>query len=381
MISEGLYRPGTVSLLGGGQLGKMFIMEAMRYDLRVRILDPDPNCPCAAYAHEFVCGSLMDEETVFNFCSPGFPVTIEIEHVNVKALQRIKDLGIMVLPDPQLLEMIQDKGLQKEFYRSNHIPTAGFFMVDDPSDHNPAENAFPFVQKTRTGGYDGRGVQIIKNASEWPQNALQGKSIIEEAVAVDKELGVMVASDGRGNFEIYEPVEMVFDPVANLVDYLVYPAQIDEKLQKEAKQLSLDLARAMNLKGLLAVELFLTQSGQLLVNEVAPRTHNSGHAGIEASITSQFEQQVRIICGLPLGNTAMLFPAAMINLLGPPGKSGEPCYENLDTIAGIPGVYVHLYGKQQMKPGRKMGHITLIENDGEDIRKKTARIKAMLNPV
>jgi 5-(carboxyamino)imidazole ribonucleotide synthase len=373
------YKPGIISLLGGGQLGKMFIAEAMRYDLKVRVLDPDPDCPCAAYAHEFVCGSLLDEETVLNFCKPGFPVTIEIEHVNVQALKKLKNDGLMVVPDPDVLEMIQDKGSQKLFYLKNNIPTAGFKIIDEPLSFVPEESAFPFVQKTRMGGYDGKGVQVIKTSSEWPQNAMEGRSIIENTVEIKKELGVLVASDGKGRFEIYEPVEMVFDPEANLVDYLVFPAQLEHNVLESAKGLALLVAQSIKLKGLLAVELFLDTSNQLLVNEIAPRTHNSGHAGIEASLTSQFEQHARIMAGLPLGASQMLFPTAMINLLGPPGYTGEPIYPNLAVVAEIPGVYIHLYGKKQMKPGRKMGHITLLAIGSEDIYVKVNRVKDILS--
>jgi len=373
------YQPGWVSMLGGGQLGKMFIAEAMRYDLKVRVLDPDPNCPCASYAHEFVCGSFQDEETVLRFCEPGHPVTIEIEHVNIEALKALKAKGIKVVPDPEILEMIQDKGLQKLFYQKNQIPTAPFELVEVPQTFTPQKNAFPFVQKTRKGGYDGKGVLLVKSAPEWPQNALNGPSVIESLVSIKKELGVLVASDGSGDYKVYEPVEMVFDQEANLVDYLVYPSSLDATILDRAKSLALKLSQSLNLCGLLAVEMFLTSDNELLVNEVAPRTHNSGHAGIEAAITSQFEQHVRVMAGLPPGDPTMLFSTAMINLFGEPGYMGPPKYKGLKELARIPGIYIHLYGKKEMKPGRKMGHLTLIALPNENILEKVFMVKKMIS--
>lgn len=374
------YSPGWVSLLGGGQLGKMFIAEAMRYDLKVRVLDPDPNCPCAPYAHEFVCGSFLDEPTVLHFCEPGYPVTIEIEHVNIEALKKLQSKGIKVVPEPEVLALIQDKGFQKEFYQKNQIPTSPFVLIDNPQDYNPPQNAFPFVQKTRKGGYDGKGVLVVKSSAQWPKNALAGPSVIEEMIAIKNELGILVASDGTGGFKVYEPVEMVFNQEANLVDYLVYPSALDQSILDKAKALALHVAQSLPVTGMLAVELFLTESDELLVNEIAPRTHNSGHAGIEASLTSQFEQHVRIMAGLPLGETTMLFPAAMINILGSDGYQGSPAYKNLPELTTLPGVFFHLYGKKEMKPGRKMGHVTLIALEKENIREKVLQIKQLLGP-
>jgi len=375
---ENIYKPGIISMLGGGQLGKMFIAEAMRLDLKVRVLDPDPACPCAPYAHEFVCGSLTDYETVLNFCAPGYPVTIEIENVNVASLRSLKKMGVKVVPDPELLEMVQDKGLQKQFYLNNRFPTSNFELVESAQVYVRGELAFPFVQKTRKGGYDGKGVLIVKSPSEWPKKALYGPSIIEDAVKIKAELGVLVVGDGKGDYKIYEPVEMVFDNRANLVDYLLFPSTQPEFLKEEAKRLALSLAQKLNLVGLLAVELFVTENDEILINEIAPRTHNSGHAGIEASVTSQFEQHVRIMAELPLGSPLMLYDSAMINLLGKDGYVGVPQYKNLDKIAAIPGVYIHLYGKSQMKPDRKMGHITLIALNHENIHEKISKVKLLL---
>jgi 5-(carboxyamino)imidazole ribonucleotide synthase len=347
----------TLGILGGGQLGRMMVEAASPLNLKIKILDPNPEAPCANMEVDFVVGDFNDEETVYAWGQDCERITIEIEHVNIAALKRLRDEGTVVYPQPEILEMIQDKGLQKQFYATHDIATSDFEVVENAQDDSRI--AVPCVQKLRTGGYDGKGVAVLQTAQD-KENAMPGPSVLEPLVDIEKEIAVIVARDEQGNIETYDPVEMIFDPVANLVTRLAAPANITQKQSAQATELATALMQKLEMVGILAVELFLTKDGQLMVNEVAPRAHNSGHHTIEACVTSQFEQLVRCVMGLPLGQTRLKEPAVMLNLLGEPGHTGVAQYIGMHEALALPGVSVHLYNKKDTKPMRKMGHVTIV---------------------
>lgn len=356
-----MHQRPIIALLGGGQLGRMFIENALRYDARVHVLDPDPQCPCADIAERFVRGSFADHDTVLRFVHDADVVGIEIEHVSVSALDAARAMGKRVIPDPAVLRTIQDKGAQKLFYRDHGIPTAPFMLVDGRAALLAAPPILPAFLKARTGGYDGKGVMALRGPADLPI-AFEGPSVVEQQVAVALELAVLVVRDKAGNTVTYEPVEMVFDPRYNLVDHLRAPARLEVGILERARQLAVRVADAFNAPGLYAVELFLTTDGALLVNETAPRAHNSGHHTIEACASSQFDQLLRLYLGLPIGDARLRAHAAMVNLVGEGGR-GEPVLDGLSDIVHVPGAFVHLYGKRETRDGRKMGHVTLLADD------------------
>ncbi|WP_300662867.1 5-(carboxyamino)imidazole ribonucleotide synthase [Fluviicola sp.] len=347
-----------IGMLGGGQLGRMFIQEALNYDVHVHCLDPDHDAPCKHLATSFQQGSLQDFDTVLAFGSDKDVVTVEIEHVNVEALKALEDKGIKVFPQPSVLAIVQDKGLQKEFYQTNNLPTADFTLVSGKEELLSKNIPFPYVLKWRKGGYDGKGVQIIKSASDL-ENLVDTPYVIEQLVPFTKELSVIVARNEKGERVVYPTVECEFNPVANLVEFLFSPAEISEEVEKNAREIALHVIESLDMVGILAVELFLTADNHILINEIAPRPHNSGHHTIECCYTSQFEQHLRSIVNAPLGSTKLITPGVMINLLGEPGYEGIAKYENLEKVIAQEGVSVHLYGKQNTKPFRKMGHVTI----------------------
>jgi 5-(carboxyamino)imidazole ribonucleotide synthase len=353
----------VIALLGGGQLGRMFIENALRYDARVQVLDPDAHAPCAGLAHQFTQGSFADKETVLAFAADADVVGIEIEHVSVEALEELERQGRTVIPAPQVLRTIQDKGLQKEFYQRHGIPTAPFALIDGPARIREHAQLLPGFLKARTGGYDGKGVMPIRTLED-VDKAFDGPCVLEMQADIDMELAVLVVRSARGSQVAYDPVEMVFDPRYNLVDHLRAPARIDARLAEEARKLAMRVAEAFDAPGLYAVELFLTKAGELWVNETAPRAHNSGHHTIEACASSQFDQLLRLYMGWPLGDTRLRGHAAMINLVGEQG-SGPVQVKGLDDVLHVPGTFLHLYGKQETRTGRKMGHVTAIAQDHE----------------
>jgi 5-(carboxyamino)imidazole ribonucleotide synthase len=365
-------------LLGGGQLGRMFMQEAINLNLEVKILDPDPMAPCSKFCNEFVVGNLMDEETVYAFGKDCDWLSIEIEHVNVNALKRLKNEGVRIVPDPELLEIVQDKGHQKNLYKTLKLPSPAYVLIENKAELNTARQTFPFVQKLRKGGYDGKGVQVIRNRADWEEKGWDAPSVIEEMASIEKELAVIVARDSFGGMSVYEPVGMDFNPKANLVEVLHYPSGLPEEVNQKAKALAQNLAGSILKEGLLAVEMFLTSTGELLINEIAPRTHNSGHHTIEASLTSQFAQHARIMAGMPVGDGLMTSPAAMLNILGEPGFSGPAKYTGLEKALAIPGVYVNLYGKAITKPMRKMGHLTVLAKDWVSLNQKIVQVKGLI---
>lgn len=356
-----------IGMLGGGQLGRMFIQEALNYDVHVHCLDPDSDAPCKHLATSFQHGSLQDYDTVLQFGLDKDVVTVEIEHVNVQALHELENRGIKVFPQPAVLAIVQDKGLQKEFYQKNGLPTADFNLISSKEELLSKNLPFPYVLKWRKGGYDGKGVQIIKSEADL-ENLIDTPYLIEQLVPFTKELAVIVARNENGESVVYPTVECEFSPEINLVEFLFAPADISEEVEKEAREIALKVIQSLNMVGILAVEFFLTRENQLLINEIAPRPHNSGHHTIECCYTSQFEQHLRSIVNSPLGSTKLITPGVMINLLGEPGFEGIAKYENLEQVIAQEGVSVHLYGKQTTKPFRKMGHVTIYGPDLEALK-------------
>ena len=370
-----------LGIIAGGQLGKMLIQEASKWDVITYVLDKDENCPASSIASHFVKGSNTDFESVYNFGKMVDLLTYEIENINIEALQKLKSEGHKILPDPEILELIQDKGKQKEFYKNNNIPTAPFKIYNSTSDIKSGiedgEIKLPFVQKLRKGGYDGRGVAVINNKSEL-HKLLDGASAIEDKVSIAKEIAVIAARNKKGDIKCYPVVEMAFDPHANLVDKLICPSRITTKHSEKAIQITSIIIEELNMQGLLAVEFFIDTKGEVIVNEMAPRTHNSGHHTIESIITSQFEQHLRAIFNLPLGSTMLKLPAVMINILGTEGYEGPVKYEGLTESMAIEGVKVHLYGKEITKPFRKMGHITVLSTTMDSALNKADKVKKLI---
>ena len=379
MISKWYGKDLRLGVLGGGQLGRMLIQAANDLNIHIHCLDPDPNAPCSEIAHSFSCGSLTDFNTVLNFGSDKHLITVEIENVNVEALEELEKKGVKVFPQPNVLKLIQDKGLQKEFYLKNNIPTAAFELISSKAELL-LKTDFPFVHKLRTGGYDGKGVKIISNLSEAEQS-FDAPSVIEEKINFQKELSVLVARNEKGEIKTFPLVECEFNPEANLVEFLFSPADVSPEIELKAKEIASQLIEKLNMVGLLAVELFLTKSNELLVNEIAPRPHNSGHHTIECCTTSQFSQHLRAILNLPLGDTSLIQAGAMINLVGEKEFNGPVIYDGLENLLSIPGVFPHLYGKEISKPFRKMGHITITGKNIDELRAKRDKIKGLIRVI
>lgn len=362
------YRLG---ILGGGQLGKMLIPPAMDLNISNIILDPDPNAPCREYASEFIVGKLTDKEAVLAFAQNLDALTIEIENVSVDAMKELESKGLKVFPQPAVVQLIQDKGLQKNFYSEQGIPTAPYQLVSGKAELAEMDLEYPKILKLRTEGYDGRGVMKLDSAADL-ENAFDAPCVLEELIPFEKELAVIVNRNEQGEMKTFPCVEMEFHPVQNLVEFLFCPANISNAIELKAEAVALQTAEALGIIGTLAVELFLTKEGDILVNEIAPRVHNSGHHTIEGNVTSQFEQHIRSVTGQPLGDTRLLVPSVMINLLGEAGFEGEAKYEGLEEVMQMPGVHVHLYGKKFTRPFRKMGHVT-VTNANLEAAKATAR--------
>lgn len=362
-----------LGILGGGQLGRMLIQEAISFDIHVSVLDPSITCPCAALASSFTEGSFNDYDAVYNFGKTVDVLTIEIENVNTDALLALQKEGKKIYPSPENLITIKDKGLQKQFYADNNIPTSDFKLINTKEEIV----SFPIVQKLRTGGYDGRGVQVLSSHSDL-EHAFEEPSVLEDLVDIDKELSVIIARNPSGDIKSFPTVELEFNPRANLVEYLFAPADISQELENKANALAYRVADALDFVGILAVEMFLTKSGDVLVNEVAPRTHNSGHHTIESCHTSQFEQHLRAVIDLPLGDTELLSSAVMLNLLGEDGFTGNVEYRGIENVINIPGVHVHLYGKKETKPFRKMGHVTVLDQNLDKAKETALKIKKEL---
>ncbi len=378
-----------ITILGGGQLGKMLCLAAAPLDIPIIILDEKNNFPAAKLCEQFIEGDFRNFQDVYNAGNQSDIITIEIEHVNTTALHQLQKEGKKIHPAPEKLDIIKDKGLQKLFYIEHNLPTSNFALFDDEKAIREGlkngQIKFPFVQKTREAGYDGKGVSVIKNVADLDKKLLEGASLIEELVEIEKELAVVVCRNESGEVAVYDAVEMEFNPEANLVEFLFAPANISNIIAAEAEELATKVIEAFDICGLLAVEFFLTKDNTLLINEVAPRPHNSGHHTIDAAETSQFEQHLRGIMDFPLGSTRLKSPAVMLNLLGEPNFSGDVYYEGLEKCLAQEGVHVHLYGKKQTKPFRKMGHVTVTAPTLKEAKKKAdfvknnLKVKSILN--
>ncbi|RFZ86034.1 5-(carboxyamino)imidazole ribonucleotide synthase [Mucilaginibacter terrenus] len=361
---KAFYGDLRLGILGGGQLGRMLIQQAINYNVTIKVLDPDREAPCRRLCNEFVVGSLSDYETVYNFGKKVDLLTIEIEKVNVDALEQLEKEGVMVYPQSRIIRLIQDKGLQKQFFKENDIPTAEFQIISSAQQLRESHIPFPYIQKLRRDGYDGKGVFKVVDES-YLENAFTEPSLIERWVDFEKEIAVIVARNEAGDVKTFPLVEMEFNPEANLVEFLISPSNLPFEIQQEAEQIAKKIAETLNIVGLLAVEMFLDKSGKILVNELAPRPHNSGHQSIEGNVVSQFEQHLRAIFNQPLGDTNCLSNAIMINILGEAGYEGPAIYQGIEKVLKCAGVYVHLYGKALTKPFRKMGHVTIIDSNRE----------------
>ena len=373
-----------LGILGGGQLGKMMLYNTRKFDINTSVLDPNNEAPSRLACNHFVQGDLMDFETVFNFGKKVDTLTIEIENVNVEALKALEKEGVKVYPDSNTLATIQNKAEQKRFYIKHQLPTASFKAYNNKSTLEKAvsENvqSLPFVWKSARFGYDGNGVKIIRKHSDLDQLP-NGECIAEDLIPFKNELAVIVARNPKGEIKSYPVVEMEFHPEANQVEYVLCPARIPESVAKKATDVALKTAAAFQHVGLLAVEMFLTQNDDILINEVAPRPHNSGHQTIEASQTSQFEQHLRAILNLPLGSTKNKACGVMVNLVGAEGHQGAVVYKNIEAIMALEGVTPHIYGKKMTRPFRKMGHVTIVNSSIEKARKIAQKVKESINVI
>jgi len=367
-----------LGILGGGQLGKMLLYTTRQWDVTTHVLDPNPSAPARLACNLFVKGNLMDFDTVYAFGKQVDVLTIEIENVNVEALKKLEQEGVQIYPQPHVLEIIQNKCRQKKFYEHHQIPTSSFSEFENLEQLNEAvakgQLSFPFVWKSAAMGYDGYGVSIVRSNADIA--ALQaGPCMAEEFVPFEKELAVIVCRNPSGEIATYPVVEMEFHPTANQVEYVLCPARIDSILATKARKIAMQVSAAYGHVGLLAVELFLNQDGEILVNEVAPRPHNSGHYTLEASYTSQFEQHLRALLNLPMGQTDSMVSAVMVNLVGKTGHQGNVFYKNIDQILTLEGVSPHIYGKKETRPFRKMGHVTIVHPKIETARSIAEQVK------
>lgn len=365
-----------LGILGGGQLGKMMLFDTRKFDIQTYVLDPSNEAPCKIACNTFFQGSLMDFDTVYNFGKQVDVLTFEIELVNLDALEKLESEGIKVFPSPKTLRLIQNKGVQKDFYSQNNIPTAAYKRYEnlEALKANVQNLKLPLVWKCTEFGYDGMGVKIIRTLSDL-DNLPNVECISEEMIPFKNELSVIVCRNVSGEIRTYPVVEMEFHPEANQVEYVICPARIDDKVAEKARAIALNVSKKFNHVGLLAVEMFQTINDEIIVNEVAPRPHNSGHHTIEASFTSQFENHIRAILDLPLGNTDSKVAGIMVNLVGEKGFSGEVVYENIETIMGWNGVTPHIYGKKETRPFRKMGHVTIVNENIAEARKIAEKVK------
>ena len=373
-----------LGILGGGQLGKMLLYETRKFDIHTNVLEASNDAPCRISCDEFVLGSLMDFDAVYNFGKQVDVLTIEIENVNIKALEKLEDEGIKVYPPTKALKIIQNKATQKLFYTDNGIPTAEFSRfayaseIEDSIENGGLE--FPFVWKAAQFGYDGQGVKVVRSMDDI-KGLPSEECIAEKMIPFKNELAVIVVRNPTGQVVTYPVVEMEFHPEANQVEYVICPARIDEAVAKKAQEIALKVSEKIGHIGILAIEMFQTQDDEILVNEVAPRPHNSGHYSIEASYTNQFEQHIRAILDLPLGRTDSKVAGIMVNLVGAEGHTGDVVYENIEKIMAMDGVTPHIYGKKQTRPFRKMGHVTIVNEDINEARKIAQEVKESIKVI
>ncbi len=368
-----------IGILGGGQLGRMLLQAAANYPVETFVMENDPECPAAHLCHHFVKGDITNFDDVYNFGKHLNALTIEIESVNTEALQKLEDEGIKVFPRAAALVTIKNKILQKQFYASINVPSPSFVITENKNDVENYPHFLPAVHKIAMGGYDGRGVVIIKNGKEIV-NGYDAPAVLEKLIDIKKEISLIVAINEAGETALYPPVEMIFNKVLNLLQYQLSPAAIDKRTLWKAEAIALAVVRNLKSAGIFAVEMFIDQADNLWVNETAPRVHNSGHHTIEANYCSQFDMLWRILLRYPLGNTTAILPSAMVNLIGAEGFSGNVQYQGLEEVLKIENAFVHLYGKAQTRPGRKMGHVTVISDSIQDLTYKANIINRALKP-
>ena len=370
-----------LGILGGGQLGKMLIHVTRKWSIETYILDPNPDCPASNCCDVFYKGDFNNYQDVYNFGKKVDIITIEIEHVNVNALYKLEKEGIDVYPSPSNIELIQNKGVQKDFFKKNKIPTSDYRRFDNKkmlsAYISKTEFRYPFIWKSETMGYDGKGVKLVQSLSDFDE-INENNCVIEDVVDIKHELAVLVARSNSGKSKSFPVLEMEFNQKSNQVEYVILPSRIPEKIKLKSLKIADLVSKSLNHVGLIAVELFCTHNDDVLVNEIAPRVHNSGHLTIESCITSQFEQHIRAIYDMPLGNVNQILPGVMVNLVGENNHYGEVSYHNIDKAFELDGVYPHLYGKNITKPNRKMGHITIIDNE---LEKAISKAKILKNTI
>lgn len=367
-------------ILGGGQLGRMLLQAAANYPVETYLMENDEDSPAAHLCHHFIKGDIRNFDDVYRFGKDLQALTIEIESVNEEALEKLEAEGVKIYPKPSALRTIKNKILQKQFYTQHGIPTAEYFVTNDLAAVRSRADFLPAVHKLGTGGYDGRGVQILRTAAEI-EKGFDAPGVLEKLVNIDKEIAQIIAVNERGETAIYPPVDMVFDARLNLLDYQISPADLPQNTLWKVEAISLRVVKELKSPGLFAVEMFVTRQGEVFVNETAPRVHNSGHHTIEANYSSQFDMLWRVILGYPLGNTEVILPGAIVNLLGSEGYEGEAYYEGLDEVLQMDNVFVHIYGKKETKAGRKMGHVTIISREKQDLVYKAHKIRNTLKVV
>lgn len=368
-----------VGILGGGQLGRMMLQAAANYPVKTFVLENDEECPAAHLCHHFTKGDFKNFEAVYYFGKNLDALSIEIENVNVEALEKLEAEGLKIYPRPSVLRIIRNKILQKQYYHQYDIPTAEFIITHDQAELMRQEKFLPAVHKLGTGGYDGRGVEIIKTIEDAPKG-FDAPAVLEKLIPIQKEISQIVAINEQGDTALYPPVEMLFDPDLNQLDYQLCPAELSTQTLYKVEAIALSVVRHFQSPGIFAVEMFVDKAGDVFVNETAPRVHNSGHHTIEAHYCSQFDMLWRIMLGYPLGNTETILPSIMVNITGAAGFSGEVQYEGLDEVLKIENAFVHIYGKKQTRPGRKMGHVTILSREKQDLLHKSNKVKRTLIP-
>lgn len=364
-------------ILGGGQLGRMLLQAAANYPVETFVMENDPACPAAHLCHHFTKGDINNFDDVYYFGEKLDVLTIEIEGVNLEALEKLESEGVKVYPKPAALRIIKNKILQKEFYKAHQVPSSDFVITESKEDLQNHHSFLPAVHKMANGGYDGRGVQVIKKPED-TRLGFDEPAVLEKMIHIKKEVAVIVAISDTGKTAIYQPVDMVFDQQLNQLIYQVCPAALPEKVFWRVEAIAIKVVKELKSPGLFAVELFIDIDDNVFVNETACRVHNSGHHTIEACFSSQFDMLWRIMLDYPLGNPKLIMPAAIVNLVGSDGHSGEACYEGLEEVLKMDNVFVHIYGKKMTKPGRKMGHITIISNEKQELLHKANQIRNTL---
>lgn len=365
-------------ILGGGQLGRMLLQSAANYPVETFVLENDPECPSAHLCHHFVQGNIRDFDSVYHFGKNLDALTIEIEAVNVEALEKLESEGVKVIPNSAAIKIIKNKILQKQFYSDNKIPSPPFVITENLHQLNEHISFLPAVHKIAMGGYDGRGVQLLRKADDFSKG-FDAPSVLEKMVSIKKEIALMVAMNEKGETTIYPSAEMLVDPVLNLLDFQISPADLPQQTLWKAEAIALKVVKELKSPGIFAVEMFVDQNNEVWVNETAPRVHNSGHHTIEGNYSSQFDMLWRVILGYPLGNTDPILPAAIVNVLGAENFTGKAVYKGLQDVLKIDNVFVHLYGKQETKPGRKMGHVTILSNERQELIHQAMKIKKLLS--